>query len=85
MSSHEARADELRELADNGKLLEIGRKAIEDELIEWRDSRRATLRNNGFTVREMNGEASSIIRFGPEVGLRIALRAIAEHIADESR
>ena len=70
-------AETVRTLAARDDLLEIGRKAIEDELIEWRDSRRSELRNNGFAVREKDGSASEIIRFGPEWGLWIALNAIA--------
>jgi hypothetical protein len=73
----------LLKLAASDELLEVGRKAIEDKLIEFRDERLSTLRNNGFTVREFDGSASSIIRFGPEVGLRIALKAIVEHLKKE--
>ncbi len=72
---------DLIKLADDEVLMEVGRMAIENELVEWRDERLQTIRNNGFTIREANGEASSIIRFGPEVGLRIALRAIAERFS----
>ncbi len=74
-------ADVLREVAADEDLMEIGRKAIEDALIEFRDSRMFVLRNNGFVVKEPDGEQSSIIRFGPETGVRIALEAIAKHLA----
>ena len=70
----------IKEIADNDELLEIGRLAIEDALIEMRDSRMFTIRNNGFVIKEKNGEESSIIRFGPEHGLRVGLLAIAEHL-----
>ena len=71
----------LEQLAENAELLEIGRKAIEDELIEFRDSRLSVLgRNNGFVCKEKDGTPSSIIRFPPEVGLRIALKAIAKSL-----
>lgn len=70
----------LRQTAQDEDLMEIGRKAIEDELIEWRDARRFAMRNNGFTVKEADGTPSDVIRFGPEWGVRIALRAIAEHL-----
>lgn len=73
-------AADLRNVASSAELMEIGRKAIEDELIEWRDARRFMLRNNGFAVREKDGTPSGIIRFGPEFGVAIALRAIAEHL-----
>lgn len=74
-------AAELRRLADDHALLyEIPRRAIEDELIDWRDNRRFVLRNNGFVVKESDGSPSDIIRFGPETGVRIALLALAEHL-----
>lgn len=72
---------DIIKLADDEALMEVGRLAIENELIEWRDDRLQTMRNNGFSIREADGQASSIIRFGPEVGLRIALRAIAERFS----
>lgn len=71
----------LRELADDHQMLwEVARAAIEDELIEWRDSRMFVLRNNGFVVKEVDGSDSHVIRFGPEIGVRIALKAIADHL-----
>ena len=72
----------LTDIANNCELMEIGRKAIEDALIEWRDSCLSALgRGNGFVIREEDGTASKIIRFGPETGIRIALEAIAKHLA----
>ncbi len=66
------------------ELLEVGRKAIEDTLIKWRDARLSQmLRGNGFVVKEKDGSASSIIRFGPEDGLRIAIMAIIKHLQKE--
>lgn len=73
-------AIELEQLADNDDLMEIGRQAIEDELVEWRDGTMFTLRNNGLVIRNKDGSHSHIIRFGPEVGVRIALKAIAQHL-----
>jgi hypothetical protein len=73
----------LNELAENKKLLEVGRKAVEDELIEWRDNRLSEFtRGNGLVVREKNGDASSTIRFGTETALRIALKAIAKYLKE---
>lgn len=73
--------DGLREIADNKELLwEVARKAIEDELIEFRDSGISMIRNNGFTIKYPDGSPSEIIRFGPETGVRIALLALAEHL-----
>jgi len=56
--------------------LEIGRRAVEDELVELRDARIAQLRNNGLVVKERDGSPSDIIRLGPEDALRIGLRAM---------
>ncbi len=58
------------------ELLEVGRKAIEDALVEWRDSRLAEIRNNGLVIKEKDGKDSSIIRFGPEAALRIGIEAM---------
>lgn len=56
---------------------EIGRKAVEDALIEWRDDRLSMLgRRNGLVVAERDGTPSSIIRFGFETGMKIAVDAI---------
>jgi hypothetical protein len=72
--------DALRHIANDHELLwNIARRAIEDELIDWRDNGRFVLRNNGFVVKYSDGTPSDIIRFGPEVGVRIALLALADH------
>ncbi len=75
-------ADGLRRLADDQQALwEVARSAIEDALIEWRDDRLSMpMRNNGFVVKEKDGTASDVIRFGPETGVRIALLALADHL-----
>lgn len=71
----------LRTLADDHELLyNVPRRAIEDELVDWRDNGRFMLRNNGFAIRHKDGSDSSIIRFGPETGVRIALLALADHL-----
>ena len=76
----------LRHLADDVELMEVGRKAVENALVEWRDSRLSMLRrNNGLVIREKDGKESSIVRFGPEVGVAIALRAIAEHLETKAQ
>lgn len=70
-----------RRLADDDALMEVGRKAIEETLVEWRDSRLSEFtRGNGLVIREKDGKESSIIRMGPEVGVKIALKAIADHL-----
>lgn len=74
-------ATALREMADDSELLwNVARAAIEDELVRWRDDGMFVLRNNGFTIRYKDGSPSEVIRFGPEVGVRIALRALADHL-----
>lgn len=74
----------LNEIADNEELLEVGRKAIEDTLIEWRDNRLSEfMRGNGLVIREKDGSESSIIRFGPETALSIGLKAIAKHLENK--
>ncbi len=68
---------------DNG-LLEAGRKAIEDTLVEWRDNRLSEFnRGNGLVIREKDGQDSHIIRFGPETALRIGLKAIRQALFAE--
>lgn len=69
----------IEDVIDNDELLEVGRRAIKDALIDFRDSRLSSLRNNGFVCKEKDGSPSSIIRFGPEHGLNIALKAIVAH------
>lgn len=50
--------------------------AVEDVLIEFRDSRIAILgRANGFVVTERDGTPSSIMRLGTRHGLEIAIKA----------
>ncbi len=74
-------ANSLLKIVDDPVLLEIGRKAIEDELIWFRDERLSEFsRNNGLVCREANGKPSDVIRFGPEVAVKIALKAIAAHL-----
>lgn len=64
---------------------EVGRKAVEDVLVEWRDNRLSVLgRNNGLVIRESDGSDSSIIRMSIEDALRIGLTAIAAHRREEA-
>lgn len=71
-------------LANDAAMLEVGRRAIEDELIEWRDLRLSVMRNNGLVIRESDGSPSDVIRMGPEDALRIGLRAIAAALTGAS-
>jgi len=73
----------LHDIAESPELLEVGRKAIEDTLIEWRDGRMSEIgRGNGLVIHEKNGSDSCVIRFGPEYALQIGLQAIADHLSD---
>ena len=73
-------AEELDSLANDDAMMEIARKAVEDVLIKWRDSRLSEIRGNGLVIREKDGNPSTVIRFGPETAVRIALRAIAKEL-----
>ena len=69
----------FEELLENRELLELGRKAIEDVLVEWRDNRLSEFnRGNGLVIRERDGKDSSIIRLGSETALRIGLKAMLQ-------
>jgi hypothetical protein len=60
-------------------LLEVGRKAIEDMLVEWRDARLSEFnRGNGLVIRERDGRDSDVIRFGSETALRIGIKAMLQ-------
>jgi hypothetical protein len=61
--------------------LEAARKAVEDELIEWRDARRFIIGGNGFVVREKDGTESSIMRLSTAMGLRIGIKAYLAALA----
>ena len=72
---------ELSEVAHNSRLLEIGRKAVEDVLVDFRDSCIFfPLRNNGLVIRERDGRDSSVIRLGVEDAIRIGLEAIDKYL-----
>lgn len=71
----------LEEIAESDEVLEVGRKAIEDMLIDLRDSRIGLVgRGNGLVVYERDRTPSNIIRMGPETALKIGLQAIALHL-----
>ncbi len=71
---------ELLTIIENPELLEIARIAVEDELVERRDSRISVMRNNGLTIREYDGEPSSIIRLRIDEAIKIGLKAISQHL-----
>lgn len=77
----QARAESLRHIAENNELLEVARQAIEEAVIDFRDSGIFVLRNNGLVCKTRDGKDSHIIRFGPELAVSIGLRAIADKLA----
>lgn len=74
----------LRDVAADYALLEVARKAIEDMLVECRDSRMFVLNNNGLVIKERDGSPSSIIRLSSDIAVSIALHAIADHLDDKA-
>jgi len=75
----------LREVAANDNLLEVGRQAIQEALIEFRESHLSMPRGNGLGIKEKDGKDPYVlIRMGPEDGLRIGLTAIAKHLVEAS-
>ncbi len=59
---------------------EIARKAVEDVLIDMRDSRLSMVnRRNGLVVAEKDGSPSHIIRLGFEQAMRIGISAVMQH------
>ncbi len=67
----------------NEDALEAARVAVEDTLIEMRDSGIGILgRGNGFVVNEYNGSPSSIMRLGTAEGLRIAITTYLDAAED---
>ena len=76
-------AEELRKIANNDELLEVGRKAVEDLAIEFRDSGIMQMRNNGICCRYCDGTSSDVIRFGPETAIKVGLEAIANFIESQ--
>lgn len=73
----------LTELLNNDGLMEVGRLAVEDMLVELRDSRLSCNRNNGFCIREYDGSPSSVVRLPTESGIRIAIKAIIKKLEEE--
>lgn len=71
----------IQELIGSPEMMEIARKAVEDELIEWRDLRLSALGPaNGLVIRECDGSSSSTVRFGMEHAMVVGLKAIAAHL-----
>ena len=69
---------------NNPVLLEVGRLAVEDKLVDYRDSRISVLRNNGLCIREYDGRESSVVRMSIEEAVTVAMRAIIEELSYEN-
>lgn len=66
----------------NADALTAAHIAVEDVLIEMRDSRLSMLGPaNGFIVKEQDGTSSSIMRLGTRDGLSIGIKAYLAAIA----
>lgn len=75
----------LRRIADDPELMTAVHLAVEDHLIELRDSGMiiggpSGLPANGFAVRNKDGSPSEIIRLGTRLGIQYALNALAARI-----
>lgn len=51
----------LLKVADSPDLLEVGRKAIENCLVEYRNARISEIRSNGLVIRESDGTPNGIV------------------------
>lgn len=78
-------AEELRQLAEDPDTLTAVHLAIEDQLIDMRDSGMFmgygnSLPANGLVVREADGSPSDIIRMGTRHAVTAILWALADHV-----
>ena len=72
----------LAERVRDSEVQETARRAVEDELIEWRDEGRSMpFRNNGCVVKYKDGTPTDIIRFGPETAVVVGVDAIKAHLS----
>ena len=73
------------EVEINEEALTAAHLAVEDVLIDFRDSRMGVLGYaNGFVVNERDGEPSPVMRLGTRDGLRIGIKAYLAAIGEES-
>lgn len=79
-------AETLRRIAGDKELLyNVGRLAVEDVLIDFRDSGIYLLgRNNGLVVKHKDGTPSDGIRLTIEDALRLGMQAMADHLEKEN-
>lgn len=68
----------------NVEAVEAARLAVEDALVEFRDSGMFILpANNGFVIKNYDGSDSHIIRFGTRTGLEIGIKAYLEALGEK--
>ena len=63
--------------------LEVGRLAVENMLVELRDSRISVMRNNGLCIKEKDSTPSAIVRMPIETAITVAMEAIEKHRAQK--
>jgi hypothetical protein len=79
-------SDFLRRIANDAELLTAAHLAVEDALVEFRDSRLSVIGPaNGFVIKERDGTPSPIMRLGTRGGIRIALLGIADALETPKR
>lgn len=77
--------DILRTIADEPRLVEAARIAIEDHLIDMRDRGIGLLgRGNGLVVRYADCTPSDIIRMSTPDAIVMALKTIADKLESEA-
>lgn len=79
--------ERLRALADDRERLEVMRRAIEDELVELRDSGMSLLgQGNGFAIQPKTPDpriSGVLLRMSTAEGLVVGLRALADALEAE--
>lgn len=70
-------ADKLLSEVTDQEIYEVARRAVEDALVDMRDSRIGILgRGNGLVIREADGSASDVIRLTTDGAIRLAIDAL---------
>ena len=75
--------DQSRGLELDQEALTVAHLAVEDVLIDFRDSRIGVLgRANGFVINEPDGTPSPIMRLSTRDGLEIAIKAYLQALQE---
>lgn len=72
------------EIQINPVALEAGRLAVEDALVDMRDSGMFMLGNNGFIIRNRDSSESCVLRMNTAMGLRIGIQAYLAALAEQA-